>query len=491
MHLRSLLVATLLALALPAAALAAAIHGTARPDRVRGTGGADRIDVMGGGADTVDCRGGFDVVNADLSDRVSASCELVSRRISVDKLRDGASQSQSQVEPAAFAWGRTVVAAFQVGRFTDGGAAGIGWAQSTDAGRTWRNGILPGVTTASGGTAPRASDPAVAFDAAHGVWLVSTLILGGTFSELGISRSADGASWSTPVGAARNDQQWLAYDKEWVACDNTQSSPFYGTCYLVWTDELGGRLASQTSRDGGLTWGEPVTITAQFGTAAEGALPLIQPDGALVVVYNGGDNGIFSTQSLDAGATFTTPLGVAALEQAVQPGLRAPSLPTGTVDSNGRMYVAWADCRFRAPCDGDDIVLTTSTDGVSWTAPAKIPGTGFDSFVPGIAADPLVPGRLSLVTYVRTAETCDFASCSVGIATTSSRDGGLTWSKPRRLDAFAPRYNWLAVTDAGRFVGDYVGATYSDGRFVPVFALAKAPSRNMLHEFMASASLPG
>ena len=55
--------------------------------------------------------------------------------------------------------------------------------------------------------------------------------------------------------------------------------------------------------------------------------------------------------------------------------------------------MAWADCRFRPGCDGDTVVLTTSTDGSTWTPRTRVPGTGFDSFVPGIAVDPNVPGR--------------------------------------------------------------------------------------------------
>jgi pimeloyl-ACP methyl ester carboxylesterase len=50
------------------------------------------------------------------------------------------------VEPSLAAWGSTLVSAFQVGRFADGGAASIGFATSRDAGRTWRSGILPQVT---------------------------------------------------------------------------------------------------------------------------------------------------------------------------------------------------------------------------------------------------------------------------------------------------------------------------------------------------------
>jgi hypothetical protein len=482
-----------LALALPAAAAGAFIPGSARADRLTGTAKADRIDVLFGGADRVTCGRGIDVVTADPADRVASDCELVSRRISVDPLVAAQGQHQTEVEPSVAAWGATAVATFQVGRFRDGGAAGIGWATSANAGRTWRSGILPGVTTASApaGDAPRASDPVSAYDAAHSTWLVASLVLGNGYTGLGISRSADGANWATPVFAARNATVSLAYDKEWISCDNAPASPYYGNCYLAYTDIALPRIAVQSSRDGGATWGAPVTVTALFGADAVGALPLVQPDGALTVVLLAEGRGMYAGRSSDGGATFAAPVGIAPVTQDQQPLLRAPSLPSATVDTSGRLYVVWADCRFRRGCDGNTSVLSTSADGTTWSTPTRVPGTGFDSLVPAIAADPSTPGRLGLVTYLRTSSSCTAAACSLGVAITSSRNGGATWSKPRRIDARPSRYEWLASTEAGQFLGDYIGAAFAGGRFLPVFALASPPlPGGRLRESMLSGSFP-
>jgi hypothetical protein len=216
----------------------------------------------------------------------------------------------------------------------------------------------------------------------------------------------------------------------------------------------------------------------------------VQPDGALTIVFNVGQAGVYSVHSLDGGATFAAPVGIAPLAQASQPLLRAPSLPTATVDAAGRIFVAWADCRFRPGCDGNTIVLTTSTDGSTWTPRIRIPGTGFDSFVPGIAAHPTISGRVSIVTYFRNSNSCSAATCSFGVSVTKSRDGGATWTKPQRLDGASPRYSWLANA-GGQFVGDYVGAAYAGGRFVPVFALASPPlGTDRLRQYMMAASIP-
>ena len=481
-----------LALLAPAAAAADLIQGTSRPDRLKATAKADRIDAVFGGTDRVSCGKGIDIVTADPVDKVARDCEFVSRRISVDTLTAAPGQHQTEVEPSVAGWGSTTVATFQVGRFTDGGAAGIGWATSTDAGRTWGSGILPSLTAASSppGEAARASDPAVAYDAAHGTWLIATLVLGDAFTALGISRSSNGSNWSAPVAAARLATNSLAYDKEWIACDNTSTSRFYGSCYLVYTDIATPRIAQQVSRDGGATWSAPVNVTSAFAAEAEGALPLVQPDGALTIVFAVGDAGMYAVRSTDGGASFAAPVGIAPIRRASQPLLRAPSLPAAAVDASGRIYVAWADCAFRTGCDGNTVVLTTSVDGSTWTALKRVPGTGFDSFVPGIAADPNVPGRVSVVTYVRKSNSCSAQTCSYGVAVTSSRNAGSAWTKPQRLDAVSPRYTWIANA-GGQFVGDYVGATFAGGRFVPVFALASVPLKNgRLREYMMAASIP-
>ncbi len=481
-----------LALLAPTAAAAALIEGTARSDRLKGTARADRIDVVFGATDSVTCGKGVDVVTADPADKVGRDCEFVSRRISVDTLTAAPGQHQTEVEPSVAAWGSTAVATFQVGRFTDGGAAGIGWATSKDAGLTWRSGVLPALTNASSpsGEATRASDPVAAYDAAHGTWLIATLVLGNGFTALDISRSVDGESWSPPVSAARLATNSLAYDKEWISCDNTPTSRFHGTCYLAYTDLASSRIALQVSHDGGATWSAPVTATAAFGFNAEGVLPLIQPDGALTIVFGVGDAGMYAVRSIDGGASFASPTGISPIRRANQPLLRAPTLPAAAVDASGRLLVAWADCTFRPACDGNTIVLTTSTDGSTWTKLTRVPGTGFDSFVPGLAADPSVPGRISIVTYVRNSTACSSATCAIGVAVVTSRNGGATWTKPRRLDAVSPRYAWLANAGA-QFVGDYVGATYAGGRFVPVFALASRPlGTARLREYMMAASMP-
>src|SRR5689334_9194864 len=57
---------------------------------------------------------------------------LPSVRLSTDLFTNNTSQHQTEVEPDSFAFGNTMVAAFQQGRFFGGGASDIGFATSTD-----------------------------------------------------------------------------------------------------------------------------------------------------------------------------------------------------------------------------------------------------------------------------------------------------------------------------------------------------------------------
>jgi hypothetical protein len=495
-----LLPAVLLVLAAPAAA--GTIRGTARSDVISGTqrrdairagAGSDFVQVAWGGVDTVRCGSGRDVVTADFADRIAADCEVVARRLSVDRSTDPASQHETAVEPDSFAWGQTVVAAFQLGRFEVGAASNIGWATSADAGRTWRRGVLPSLTVDSSPPGPelRASDPTVAYDAVHQTWLIGTLTVERGAMHVLVARSPDGYTWSPPVTVASGP----VLDKEWIACDNGPASPHRGRCYAAYTDDARNWTVVQWSDDGGLSWSTPVQATSTL----VGTQPVVRPDGALVVVAVDfdGDRALTGTiaavVSTDGGATFTRST-VAQLQTHPAGGLRAVSLPSVAIDSGGKLYAAWHDCRFRVGCTGNDLVLSTSQDGVSWTAPARIPvapaGSSQEEFLAGLDADPLQPGRLGLVYAYYLPGSCARGSCLVGAGFVSSADGGASWSPQQQLQAVPVRLDWLARTEGGRMLGDYYSTSFAGDRVVPVFTLAVAPVGESLREAVFAASLP-
>jgi hypothetical protein len=94
------------------------------------------------------------------------------------------------------------------------------------------------------------------------------------------------------------------------------------------------------------------------------------------------------------------------------------------------------------------------------------------------------------VNYVQPVACGSSLTCQIGVTYSTSRDSGTTWTKPQRLNTRPLRYSWLATTTTGTFVGDYVGATFASGRFVPAFVLAQPPTGTVLHEYLMGASLP-
>jgi len=491
------------------------LDGRGGRDRLLGAAGADRLEAFDGVRDRLDCGDGADLAVADGSDRVASDCEVVSRQVSRDALVGGPGQHATEVEPHAGAHGSTVVAVFQVGRIEDGGAMAIGWATSRDGGRAWRSGLLPGLTTSSRGQrlrvgaagtsqaaawhaagtrsgdgaslAPpftRASDPVVAYDAQHGVWLATTLALSAEKSALAVSRSVDGLSWTSPV-IADSTTGPLAYDKEWIACDSWPASRFRGRCYLGYSDLVGDRIATRVSTDGGASWSVPVSPPGNAGQAAiegryaPGVQPVVSPDGDVVIVYY--DEGrLAAVRSTDGGATYSLPAAIGPASFAESPALRAAPLPTAAVDAAGTVYAAWADCRARPGCRANDIVLSRSSDGVSWTAPERVAiGSGGDRLFPALAADEATPGHIALTYYVR-------IGGRLGVRLATSADGGSRWSRPVRLDAEPARFSWLADA-GGAMVGDYVATALSSGRSVAVFSLAAAPAGRLNQGIFAAA----
>lgn len=486
---RRLVVLLFLVLAAPAAA--ATIVGTPKADRLAGGPHTDLFQAAWGGVDRVTCGGGVDVVSADLSDKVAADCEIVSRRLSVDAYTNPAAIHETAVEPSAAASGSTVVAVYQLGRFARGAATNIGFSVSRDSGRTWQRGALPGVTSASTPPGPErsASDPVVAYDAVHALWLASTLTLEANSSRVMVARSVDGQHWASPVTATTGP----VLDKDWIACDNGATSPFRGRCYLLYTDDARNETVGQWSDDGGATWSAPV----HAASVLVGTQPAVLADGTLVFIAGSfaGEQGVTGTieggRSTDGGATFTR-IVVSSFQSADLSPMRAISLPSLAVDGSGTMYAAWGDCRFRQSCSANDIVVSTSTDGITWTPPVRVPvgptSSTVNAMIPGLGADPTRPGHLGLVYAYFTPGSCARHACELGIAFVQSPDGGRSWTKPQRLDAEPMQMQWLPESN-GRMVGDYFATAFAADRVVPVFTLAIAPTGTRLHEAIFAASL--
>ena len=410
-------------------------------------------------------------------------------QISSDPYTVGPGQHATEVEPHMLANGTTLVAAFQTGRISPGGSTDIGWATSTDGGTTWSHGFLPGLTTGEGtGPYDAASDPAVAYDAKHGVWMIASLPLSNTSQTpaVVVSRSADGFTWQNPVSV---DSTARSSDKNWIACDSWTSSPHYGNCYMEWDDPINAnQILMSTSSTGGLTWGPP-TATANLATGI-GGQPLVQPNGTVVVpietvVVVGQTETAFMSafSSSDGGVSWTASVTISKVQfHGDAGGIRSGPLPSAAVDGAGAIWVVWEDCRFRSNCSTNDLVYSTSTDGVTWSAVTRIPiddtsGT-VDHFIPGIGIDPATSAtgaHVALHYYYYSQSDCTVSTCRLIVGYISSANGGSTWNAPVALTG-PMLLSWLPNSQNGLMVGDYIATAFTNGVPHGVFAVASAIS---------------
>src|SRR4051794_19831845 len=392
-----------------------------------------------------------------------------------------ATNHRTEVEPDSFSNGSTIVSAFQVGRIYDGGACAIGFSTSTNNGTSWTSGLLPGITKwAGGGPNARATDASVAYDARHNAWLVSSLTLleaGGVRGNAVVtSRSTDGGlTWGQPFTTATGGD----LDKNWVVCDNTATSPFYGHCYTQWDDHgAGNRLEMSTSTDGGQTWSAPATNN----TGVIGGQPVVRPDGTVIVpIANANETAIGAFSSTNGGTSWSAVTTVATIRHHTVAGsLREGPLPSAEIDGAGTVFVAWTDCRFRKSCRANDIVLSHSLNatGTSWSAVSRVPidatNSGIDHFIPGLAVNKASSGgtaQLGLTYYFYPA-----GSTQLSVGFVGSANAGSTWSAPQTVASGMPS-TWAATTSQGRMVGDYISTSYgSDNLAHDVFATAGAPT---------------
>lgn len=413
-----------------------------------------------------------------------AVADVALTQVSTDPYTDAQAQHQTEVEPDTYAYGTTIVSAFQVGRVSGGGASNIGWARSSDGGATWTHGFLPGITANGGGTYGQASDAAVAYDARHNAWLISSLgIKGGAVNVL-TSRSLDGGlTWSNPVTTATG-----SLDKNWIACDNTTSSPHYGNCYTEYDiTSAGDSIRMKTSTDGGVTWGAALTPGGRH--TGLGGQPVVLRNGDVVVPYLSLSDTIRAFRSSNGGASWGTTVQVAAVSHhSVAGGLREEALPSAEADAAGTVYVSWSDCRFRSGCASNDIVVAKSTGATSWAAPVRVPidatNSSVDHFAPGIGVDPSTSGtsaRIGLTYYYYPTASCTASTCQLDVGFISSTNGAASWSSATAV-AGPMSLSWIPNTSQGRMFGDYISTSVlASGNAYPVVPVATAPTGSTLH----------
>jgi hypothetical protein len=328
------------------------------------------------------------------------------------------------------------------------------------------------------------------------------------FAEMAVNGSIDGGvTWDDPVTVVQKDLDFHFLDKEWLAVDPSNSKNLYVTytdfqAHGTEPDCVGGTIGIEAgpdvalelvaSKDGGLTWGEPVRFgrrcALNVGENFSGTQVLVGRHGEVYVAYAsvldfGADAQILFRRSADGGASFGPEIvaGTAIpaanpLSPQLQGFFRTNVFPTLAIDNstgphNGNLYLVWTDASRNQIDDflvdffgGDggyafgDIVVSRSVNGGSnWSSPALVSptpshfqGAGRDQFMAGVAVDPR--GNLAICYSDRRNDPNNFLVdhyCSI------SRDEGATFADMRETPfSFTPDANTDGIINPV-YMGDY------------------------------------
>ena len=213
-----------------------------------------------------------------------ASAQVALTQLSHDTFTDTASQHATEVEPGAFTWGSTIVTGFQVASHLMAAAGPISVSRHRPMAAVNLDQRLPPWAHDLRRQRPercrqrrrrglrREAQGVVDLDASdrrHN-------------KSVAVSRSTDGINWGKPIAVTKLGSP----DKNWIVCDNTATSKYYGHCYSEWDDtDNNDTIEMSTSTDGGLTWSKETETAAQ--DQGVGGVPLVLPNGTVVVPING------------------------------------------------------------------------------------------------------------------------------------------------------------------------------------------------------------
>jgi len=216
-------------------------------------------------------------------------------------------------------------------KFTSTFAGSVGIHTSEDGGLTWQNTLIQGYSCEQNPNILRTGDPVVAMDDSGNAYTALLEIPLSGPSSIYVAKSVDGGATWTKANNGNPIYQGSSTkgdaDKQWIVVDNSPTSPYRGTVYVVWVAFFGGYsylgdIMISKSTDKAETFSVPIRVSPMHTTERGYFQPLVDlgPDGTIYVVYastpqseKNRDYGIFDfliSKSTDGGNTFTPPIMV-------------------------------------------------------------------------------------------------------------------------------------------------------------------------------------
>ncbi|MCD6461326.1 MAG: exo-alpha-sialidase, partial [Thermoplasmata archaeon] len=346
--------------------------------------------------------------------------------------------------------------------------AWVGYYTTTDGGKNWTRGLIPGYYD-PGNPKPGeplwgfkgTGDPVVAFDSKGTCYIAGIAfkrypLTPGRSSGIFVARSDDKGHTFQVSMVVSSATAGTFHDKEWLAVD-----PNNGNVYVTWTAfnfYSASSLMFSKSTDGGRTWSTPKVISdlLEMELQVQGSAVVVDGNGTIHVVWiDFATNTVRYASSSDEGETWTQPRSIAPvtpIPSSLQGGdYRTPTLMALGVDlSNGTyggsLYATWNDYG-----TGDaDILLVYSRDGgINWSEPIRVnnDNTTNDQFFPAISVSP--NGWVHLIFYDRRD---DPDNVLLSIYYAQSRDGGENFTIQHNLTT--AQFN--GDYSKGPFIGDYI-----------------------------------
>jgi len=375
----------------------------------------------------------------------------------------------------------------------------IGYYASFDGGCTWSDGgVLPGFARNE-----TTSDISFAFGTHNEVYAAVLYNFKGE-SGIAVSTSTDGGkTFGLPVSVFDDKTGNVFSDKPWIAVDQTRGR-YSGSIYVVWSYDHNGNcgygnncseeLAFSHSTDRGKSFSpvhlvegsapyckNPTTGRPAHSTtcdAAQGIIPVVEPDGTIVLSFPYIDlmsgsipTRILVTTSPDGGNTWTSPVLVATIHDIAghfpHEKYRNLSLPAFACDpKTGQLYLTWAD---KGKKDADILFTTSKDHGQTWSAPIRVNDDpmqdGANQFQPQMAVAP--DGVVSIAFFDTR---LDLQHRLIDVYLAQSINKGASFLKNVRVttQSWDPAVGAPIDEYGQQFIGDYQGLA-ADDHFVHPF----------------------